>query len=144
MEGSDLKPANPLGLGFSFDPSYLEPLPLIGDTKGPESNLSWDAVVSAVEPDVLADFKGAQPTYPDIDLSALQSDKATSSSCNSLDAAGTAIPANGLLVRLQGCSASQMAWLPVPVQKPSCTPLCTTISVREAGKEGGRSRRMAK
>eukprot|EP00891_Asterochloris_glomerata_P002082 jgi/Astpho2/2082/fgenesh1_pg.00038_%23_155_t len=97
MEGSDLKPANPFGLGFSFDPSYLEPLPLIGDTKGPESNLSWDAVVSAVEPDVLADFKGAQPTYPDMDLSALQRDKATSSSGNSLDAAGTAIPANGLL-----------------------------------------------
>ena len=124
MEGSDLKPANPFGLGFTFDD--LEPLPLIADTNGPESNLSWDAVVSAVEPDVLADFKGVHPTYPDMELSALQRDKATSSSSNSLDAAGT--PANGLLVRLQRCSASQIAGLPLLVQTSSCTHLCATTS----------------
>ena len=131
MEGSDLKPANTFGLGFTFDD--LEPLPLIADTNGPESNLSWDAVVSAVEPDVLADFKGVHPTYPDMDLSALQRDKATSSSSNSLDAAGTV---NGLLVRLQGCSASQTAGLPLPVQNLNCTHLCTPMSLREAGKGG--------
>ena len=127
MEGSDLRPANPFGLGFTFDD--LEPLPLIADTKGPESNLSWHEVVSAVEPDVLADFKGVQPTYPDTDLSALQRDKATSSSSNSLDAAG-------LLVRLQACSAPQTAGLPLPVQKSSCTYWCTTMAMKRGREEG--------
>ena len=131
MEGSDLRPANPFGLGFTFDD--LEPLPLIADTKGPESNLSWHEVVSAVEPDVLADFKGVQPTYPDTDLSALQRDKATSSSSNSLDAAG-------LLVRL--CTPDSWAATPCPEIK-----LHSLVhhNVNEEGRgRGHRSRSMAK
>ena len=60
MQGSELnlaQPNNPFGLGFTFS-DVLDPLPLLDGPSGIESNLSWDAVVSGVESDLLGRRQG--------------------------------------------------------------------------------------